>query len=403
MRALLSSKENIWKQIEARFAEISIAELQAFVVEARDHGFHLRNLAVLSQSFSDLHCRQGDTVKAIGYSLFAIFCHLECKELSEAKSVLNWATRCIGRHEEFESVRNLIRTLEPSHPPLSRSEKTPIRSFREVLEFSQSQSHVPENVLSDAKAFLFHQELLNSVMKKGNLREFAPGSILFREGDLPGAFYIVIDGIVDLVCSQGIKKTFSIGEFFGEVSLLGHIRRTATLICRTHCKILELSTKDFDDLLRTNDEFEDRVLRSYENRLFETVAMESNFFGQKAIAEIDKFFRFFRPVHLPARAALFEEGQESNALFLILKGLVDIQQNRRRIAKRGPGELIGEIGLVYSVPRTASVIAATDTLLLECNHSRFKELCQLVPEFAAAVRDLARKRAPTLSHQKNVQ
>lgn len=59
---------------------------------------------------------------------------------------------------------------------------------------------------------------------------------------------------------------------------------------------------------------------------------------------------------------IIEQGEPATSLYLILSGTAEVVQEKadgtmRKVAERGPGEFVGEVGLAYGEPRNASVIA----------------------------------------------
>jgi len=84
-----------------------------------------------------------------------------------------------------------------------------------------------------------------------------PDTILIHEGDSGDTLYVVLEGRMDVVKAFGtpeeqLLKTLTCGEFFGEMSLLDPQRiRTASVVSRTAVRLLEMSRKDFDALLRS--------------------------------------------------------------------------------------------------------------------------------------------------------
>jgi diguanylate cyclase (GGDEF)-like protein/PAS domain S-box-containing protein len=70
---------------------------------------------------------------------------------------------------------------------------------------------------------------------------------------------------------------------------------------------------------------------------------------------------------------LFNEGDESNAMYIILSGELLVQKSDQVIARRGAGAYIGEMGLIESKPRSASIKAETETQLLEITEKKFYE------------------------------
>ena len=66
------------------------------------------------------------------------------------------------------------------------------------------------------------------------------------------------------------------------------------------------------------------------------------------------------PAEVPAGAVLIRQGEQGDAYYAIAAGQFDVLQDGRFVRHCGRGEGVGEIALLRSVPRTASVVAQTD-------------------------------------------
>jgi CRP-like cAMP-binding protein len=70
----------------------------------------------------------------------------------------------------------------------------------------------------------------------------------------------------------------------------------------------------------------------------------------------------------PCGSALMREGEQADNVIIILDGWttvsVDARRTERVIARRGPGDLIGEHGVARDGPRSATVVAAEEVLAL---------------------------------------
>ena len=79
-------------------------------------------------------------------------------------------------------------------------------------------------------------------------------------------------------------------------------------------------------------------------------------------AQLDAISRFtFRKAFGPGEF-IVEEGRTGNGLYLILSGETEVvkglgNENEKIVARRGPGEVFGEMALLGEWPRTASVRA----------------------------------------------
>ena len=81
-------------------------------------------------------------------------------------------------------------------------------------------------------------------------------------------------------------------------------------------------------------------------------------------ATVEGLARKLVRVHVPASGVVVAEGEESDRFFIIESGLVDVTHGGAVLRQEGPGEFFGEIGLLRDVPRTATVTAVEDTVLL---------------------------------------
>jgi CRP-like cAMP-binding protein len=76
---------------------------------------------------------------------------------------------------------------------------------------------------------------------------------------------------------------------------------------------------------------------------------------------------------------IIHEGDQDNSLFLIETGSVrlvrvDEQGQPRELMTLGVGEIFGELSLITGLPRTASVIANEDSIILELKKESFDRL-----------------------------
>ena len=78
--------------------------------------------------------------------------------------------------------------------------------------------------------------------------------------------------------------------------------------------------------------------------------------------------------------ALVQEGGTDNDMYLILTGLVAVQVKDRELARRGPGQHIGEMALIdLSARRSATVIALDETVAAVVTEACFSEVATKFP------------------------
>ncbi len=87
----------------------------------------------------------------------------------------------------------------------------------------------------------------------------------------------------------------------------------------------------------------------------------------------------------PAGTEIFAEGSDGNSLIYIISGSVKIIKQGIEIARREACELVGEMSLLESEPRSASVVAETDCEIREFSREEFASAIQETPELALTV------------------
>jgi CRP-like cAMP-binding protein len=101
------------------------------------------------------------------------------------------------------------------------------------------------------------EEVLRAVLAQGQLLEFGPGGVLFKQGDQGDRLYIVKSGVLEVVASptdgaeaQPVAYLGS-GEVLGELALLTGSPRTATVRSPEHAEVFTVAKAVFLDLMAT--------------------------------------------------------------------------------------------------------------------------------------------------------
>jgi CRP-like cAMP-binding protein len=82
---------------------------------------------------------------------------------------------------------------------------------------------------------------------------------------------------------------------------------------------------------------------------------------------------------------VFVEGSPGNTMYVILDGNVEISVAGKLIEIAGPGMIVGEMALIDSCNRSATVVAKDYCVLAQVNESEFLTLMEKTPRFGLSV------------------
>ncbi len=121
------------------------------------------------------------------------------------------------------------------------------------------------------------------------------GETIFQEGDEGDDMFVIQSGSVDITKTvkerEQLLATLERGDFFGEISLLENLPRTANAKAKTDVELVRINQETFDEMLRNNGEIAVRMLRKLSRRLRETTALLEMQTGRTpALEESSDFF-----------------------------------------------------------------------------------------------------------------
>jgi NTE family protein/lysophospholipid hydrolase len=241
-------------------------------------------------------------------------------------------------------------------------------------------------------------------------RSLDTGEFLVHEGESADTLYILLSGSLTLTQSSAVDPeespeplqlgTVGPGHLVGELSLLTGHPSAVTIQAIEPTVVRALTCLDFDALCSQFPEEMATTIAWMAGRLdahqFLTAIEENpqlrrlNHEAKRALTAA------FKRIHLTAGEALFREGEEGDALYLILSGRMRIQRepsphpNTKSvnpaqphqpsvIADLGKGEMLGELALLTGQPRSASAVAIRDAHLARLGKVQFDQLVTTYP------------------------
>jgi CRP/FNR family cyclic AMP-dependent transcriptional regulator len=127
--------------------------------------------------------------------------------------------------------------------------------------------------------------------------DYKPGEILFRQGELSSAMYLILDGevVMSIATRAGQEValvTMRRGDFFGELAMLDGSPRSATANIMRPTKLLLLRREDFINLLGRQPKLALAMLASFATRLRNTTELFARHAARNVNEEIDRNYSF---------------------------------------------------------------------------------------------------------------
>lgn len=134
------------------------------------------------------------------------------------------------------------------------------------------------------------------------------GDIIFSEGEIGNDMFILQSGTVELIKSIAgetkVLATLEKGDFFGEMSVLEDLPRTATARAKTDVEVVRINGATFDTMLKANTEIAVRMMRKLSRRLREVTSMLEQSLGRRIQEEERPVPRKAVPLTAPARGGV---------------------------------------------------------------------------------------------------
>jgi CRP/FNR family transcriptional regulator, cyclic AMP receptor protein len=112
-------------------------------------------------------------------------------------------------------------------------------------------------------------------------------------------------------------------------------------------------------------------------------------FAEMADRDLRVIATFATEDSVPSGTTLMREGDFSNEVLAIETGTADVLQGDRTVASLGPGDIVGEMGVLERELRNASVVATSPMRLVRMTNWDVKRLPK---ETRARLADLVRTR-----------
>ena len=114
-----------------------------------------------------------------------------------------------------------------------------------------------------------------------------------------------------------------------------------------------------------------------ENEIFKYMVVNPIFSGLPA-DKLKKLVKYFYKIEVNEGMPVFREGDRENSLYFVVRGILNVYKKKKwkdvKITDIKIGQSFGELSLVDNYPRSATVIAKTDCILLVLTKENLENL-----------------------------
>lgn len=112
---------------------------------------------------------------------------------------------------------------------------------------------------------------------------------------------------------------------------------------------------------------------------------------------LDLFHNSTDTVSFASGSTILAENEGGKFMYVLQSGQAEIRVHGKAIEEVIPGGVVGEMALVDHQPRSASVVAITDCVLVPVDEKRFMFLIQQTPFFAIQIMKIMVERIRTMN------
>ncbi len=178
--------------------------------------------------------------------------------------------------EVHSELARLIEEEALSHRPLTERLATVTRPIQQVKESSAENATEQKELEASSLFSAFPTAALEDIIASTSLRSFQEGDIIVTEGEEGTSLFLVVSGEVK-VFTRGQKgehlqlAELGPGDFFGEVSLLTGLPRTATITAKSQVNLIELGRDNVDRIAESHPQVKEVLETFYKSRAQATV------------------------------------------------------------------------------------------------------------------------------------
>jgi len=277
----------------------------------------------------------------------------------------------------------------PAMKPRGKREQVMATQFEVPTDWKPPDHPKSEEEIAFLKEVMSNNRLMKSLapsdrdmlIKAFNKVEFEAGTTIIKQGDKSDnmEFYVLESGVSDISLEgKGTVMKATRGIAFGELALLHNAPRAATCVADEKVTAYALDMISFKMILMGKSKQDATDYVGFLKAIPILTSMDT--------AALQTIAGSLKEVEYPSGKNIIVEGDEGNNFYIIRSGEVKCTKGGAEVSKRlSTGDFFGELALLSSDKRAATVTTTADTTVLMLGRAEFVRLLgPLSAEIAAA-------------------
>jgi CRP-like cAMP-binding protein len=229
------------------------------------------------------------------------------------------------------------------------------------------------------------QDNLVALSRKVQVREMAPGQVLFKEGDTEKRTLYVLSGTLELVDQGKVIGAVKGGSEMARNPIAPVFPRRVSARARDRVKFISIDS-DLLDVMLTWDQtgiYEVSELAGKSDQTNEdwmTMLLQTKAFHKIPPANIQAIFMRMQQINYRSGDVILKQGAEGDYFYVLIRGsaLVNretpLSKEGIKLAELSVGDTFGEEALISDSKRNATVAMQTDGAVMRLGKDDFKKL-----------------------------
>jgi len=250
---------------------------------------------------------------------------------------------------------------------------------------------------------------LSRLLGAMSVRSFGVGERLIEQGAEGREAFVVVHGVLraerlpmnadraTLAEPPVVLAVLGPGAIVGEMALVSDSPRAAAVVAQEPSTVLVIGRPELEAIAKDEPIIGKELGEFCRARMIANLVRHSMILRAVPAADREGLMQRFATKTFAPGEMLVSEGSESEGLFVVASGTVrvtkkDADGEELVLADLGPGDVVGEIGIVLRRPATASVHALSSAVAMELTRAEFAEAIRAHPTLLGELYQLATER-----------